>query len=447
MHIVIAGAGQVGYHIARQLSEERKNVVLVERNRDRATAASENLDCMVVNGDATNLDVLREAGCDKADIFIAVTNSDEINIISCLLAYSNFNIPKKIARLRSLEYFEPFNLSRDIGIDHVVNPELEAAKAIINAVNMGATSDVIMFEDIDIQMRGIFITKESPFLRKTINEIRKTLNRDFIISGIKRESGELVIPSGVTEVKEGDYLYIVAKRDTLESILHSIGKTRIYIRNIAIFGGTRVGVISAKGLRGRKRNIKIIEKDYERCKEIASECSNITVIQGDASDASVFEEENIGEFDVVISVTENEEINLLSALYAKNIGTKRSIALIDKANYMTMAARLDIDAVVSPKISAVSSILKLVRRGNIVGLYSIFGGEAEAIELFVSEDSALAGMPIREIKLPPNSLIVAISRNNESIIPRGDFVIEKNDKMVIFTRKEDVPAVEKMIQA
>ncbi len=447
MHIVIAGAGQVGYHIAKQLSEEKKNVVLIEKNRDKAAFASENLDCMVVNGEATNLDVLKDAGCDKADMFIAVTNSDEINIISCLLSYSHFSVPKKIARLRNLEYFEPFNLSRDIGIDHVVNPELEAAKIIINAVNMGASSDVIMFEDIDIQMRGIYITKESPFLNKTITQIRKTLNRDFIISGIKRETGELVIPNGMTVVKEGDYLYIVAKRHTLEDILHSIGKTRIYIRDMAIFGGTRVGVIAAKGLQGRRRNIKIIEKDYERCKDIARECKKATVIQGDASDASVFEEENIGEFDVVISVTENEEINLLSALYAKNIGTKRSIALIDKANYVAMAARLNIDAVVSPKISAVSSILKLIRKGNIVGLYSIFGGEAEAIELFVSGESSLVGKPIREIKLPQNSLIVAISRENESIIPRGDFVIEENDKMVIFTRKEDVPAVEKMIQA
>ncbi len=445
MHIVIAGAGQVGYHIAKQLSEEKKNIVLIEKNREKAAFASENLDCMVINGEATNVDTLKDAGCDKADMFIAVTNSDEINIISCLLASSKFKVPKKIARLRNLEYFEPFNLSQDIGIDYVINPEIEAARSIVNSVNLGASSDIIIFEDIDVQMRGVFINRDSPFCDKTLLEIRNMFDGEFIVSGIKRENGELVIPGGMTEVRAGDYIYIVARRSTLDRLLELVGKSRIQIRDIAIFGGTRIGVMVATGLKGKRRNIKIIEKEYERCKDIARTCDHVTVIQGDASDAMIFEEENIDRFDVVISVTESEEVNLLSALYAKNIGTKRSIALIDKHNYANMATRLNIDAVVSPKLSAVSSILKFIRKGNIVGLYSIFGGEAEAIELNVSKDSNLAGKAIKELKLPENSLIIAINRKNRNIIPSGDFVIEPEDRMVIFAKKEDLPVIEKMI--
>ncbi len=445
MYIVIAGAGQVGYHIAKQLSEEKKNVVLIEKDLEKSSFASENLDCIVINGEATNIDVLKEAGCGKADMFIAVTNSDEINMISCLIASSKFNIPKKIARLRNIEYIKPFNLSKDIGIDFIINPEIEASKSIINAVNFGASSDVIIFEDIDVQMRGIYIGKDSVLLNKTIIEIKKQINMDFIISGIKRGNGELVIPNGFTKVKEGDYIYIVAKKKTIEEILESVGKIRIKVKDIAIFGGGRIGMMVAKGLKGKRRNIKIIEKDYEKCKEISKYCEHAVIIQGDASDANIFTEENIGSFDVVISLTNNEEINLLSALYAKNIGAKRSIALIDKPNYIAMASKLDIDAVVSPKISAVSSILKFIRKGNIVGLYSIFSGDAEAIELSIQPSSALADKSIKDLHLPENSLVVAINRNNENMIPNGNFVLKGNDRVVIFAKKEDIPLIEKMI--
>ncbi len=445
MNIVIAGAGQVGYHIAKQLSEEKKNIVLIEKNKDKASFASENLDCIVINGEATNIDTLVEAGCEKADMFIAVTNSDEINIISCLIASSKFSIPKKIARLRNIEYIKPFNLSNNIGMDFIINPEIEASKSIVNAVNFGASSDVIIFEDIDVQMRGVYIDKDSILLDKTIIEIKKQINKDFIISGIKRDNGELIIPNGFTKVENGDYIYMVAKRKTISEILETIGKTRIKVKNIAIFGGSRIGMMVAKGLKGKRRNIKIIEKSYEKCKEISKECEHSTIIQGDASDANIFEEENISNFDVVISVTDNEEINLLSALYAKNIGVKRSIALIDKPNYIAMASRLNIDAVVSPKISAVSSILKFIRKGNIVGLYSIFGGEAEAIELSIPTNSNLANKTIKDIHLPENSLIVAVNRNNENMIPNGNFTLKDNDRVVIFAKKEDIPFIEKMI--
>ncbi len=445
MNIVIAGAGQVGYHIAKQLSEEKKNVVLIEKDRDKAAFALENLDCIVINGEATNIDTLEEAGCSKADMFIAVTNSDEINIISCLIASSKFHIKKKIARLRSLEYIKQFYLSTDIGIDFIINPETEAAKGIINSVNFGASSDTIIFEDIDIQMRGIYINDNFPLLDKTIIEIKKQINKEFIISGIKREKGELVIPNGFTKVEKGDYIYIVAKQRTIDEILEKIGKARLKVRNIAILGGSKIGIMAARGLNGRRRNIKIIEKNYEKCKDIAKECEHAVVIHGDASDADIFEEENIGDFDVTISATGNEEINLLSALYSKNIGVKRSIALIDKPNYMTMASKLNVDAVVSPKISTVSSILKFIRKGNVVGLYSIFSGEAEALELSISKTSSLANKAIRDAGLPKNALIVAISRNNENIIPDGNVVLRDTDRLVIFAKKEDIPTIEKMV--
>ncbi len=445
MNIIIAGAGQVGYHIAKQLSEEKKHVCLIEKNRDKAAFASENLDCMVINGDATNINTLKDAGCDKASMFIAVTNSDEINILSCLLVSSGCNISKKIARLRNLEYTKPFQTNKAMGIDFIINPDIEAAKSIINSVNFGASSDIIIFEDTNVQMRGIFINRESPLINQTITDIKKNIKKDFIIASIKRENGKLIIPKGLTQVRDGDYIYIVAKKNTMDEVLEILGKAKIRIKNIAIFGGSKIGLMTAKGLRGKRRNIKIIDKDYEKCKDISKECPKAIVINGDASDAGIFEEENISEFDVVITSTDNEEINLLSALYSKNMGAKRSLALIDKQNYMAMATKLNIDSVVSPKLSAVSSILKFIRKGHVIGVYSIFGGEAEALELSITKDSNFTNKAIKDIHLPQDTLIVAISRKNETIIPDGNFIITNDDRIVMFAKKEDIPEIEKMV--
>lgn len=443
MNIVIAGAGGVGYHLAKQLSEERKNVSIIEKDADKANFAYENLDCLVVHGEATDLSTLKEAGCDKADMFIAVTNSDEVNMVSCLIVAQNFNIPKKIVRLRNVKYTRYFTLKK-IGIDYVINPEVEAAKSIINTVNFGASSDVVVF-GIDIQMRGFYIDAKSPFVNKSIHEIRHSLNKHFVISGIKRENGEFIIPSGVTAVKEGDYIYITAKQSTVNEIVEYTGKSSIKIKNIAIFGAGDIGIMTASGLMGNRRNIKIIDNDYERCKRVSNKLKKATVINGEANDAELFDEEGIKEFDVVITATDNEEINLLSALYAKNMGTKRAIALLDKINYIMMANKFDIDAVVSTKLTTVNSILRFIRKGKILGVYSIFSGDAEALEVLVSENSKIANKAIKDLHLPQGCLIVAIERNNENLIPDGNFVIKENDRVVIFTKKEHISTVEKII--
>ncbi len=443
MNIVIAGAGSVGYHLAKQLSEEKKNVSIIEKNADKANFAYENLDCLVVHGEATDLNTLKEASCDRADMFIAVTNSEEVNVISCLIVAQNFGIPKKIVRLRNVKYTRYFTLKK-IGIDYVINPEVEAAKSIINIVNFGASSDIIVF-GIDIQMRGFYIDPKSPFVNKSIHEIRHSLNRHFVISGIKRENGEFIIPSGITTVKEGDYIYITAKQSTINEIVEYSGKSSIKIKNIAIFGAGDIGIMAATGLMEKRRNIKIIDNDYERCKKVSNKLKKVTVINGEANDAELFDEEEIKEFDVVITTTNNEEINLLSALYAKNMGTKRAIALLDKINYIMMANKFDIDAVVSPKLTTVNSILRFIRKGKILGVYSIFSGDAEALEVLVSENSKIANKAIKDLNLPQDCLIVAIERNSENLIPDGNFVIKENDRVAIFTKKEHISTVEKII--
>ncbi len=445
MKIVIAGAGSVGFHIAKHLSEEKKDIIVIEKDAEKAKFISDNLDCFVINGDATNIETLKKSGCEDADIFVAATDSDEVNIISCLIAASEFSIPKKIARIKKLEY-EKSNIFQPklIGIDFIINPEIEAAKSIINTINFGATSDTIIFEDTDIQMRGVYIDENSSLLNKTIIKIKKELKSEFIIAGIKR-GNNLMIPDGYSTLNKGDYIYVVSKKQNIDEILNNIGKIKIKIKNIAIIGGGNIGRISAAGLSGKHRNVKIIEKNYEKCKYIANKLKSVTVINADASDAKIFSEERICEFDAIITATNNEELNVLSAIYAKNIGVKRSIAIINKENYIEMAQKLGIDAIISPKLSTVSSVMRYIRKGNVIGLYSIFGGDAEAMEVRIGKNSQFINKPLMQIKLPKGSLVVSISRENESYIPDGNFIIKPYDKMIVFTKKDDINTIEKLL--
>lgn len=445
MKIVIAGAGGVGFHIAKHLSEEKKDIIIIEKDAEKAKFVSDNLDCFVINGEATNIETLKEAGCGDADIFIAATDSDEVNIISCLIAASEFNIPKKIARIKKLEYGRSNMLQpKLIGINFIINPEIEAAKSIINTINFGAASDTIIFEDTDIQMRGVYIDENSSLLNKTITKIKKELKSEFIIAGIKR-GRDLMIPDGYSTVSKGDYIYVVSKKQNIDEILNNIGKIRIRIKNIVIIGGGNIGRISAAGLSGKHRNVKIIEKNYEKCKYIANKLKGVTVINADASDAKIFAEENICDFDTIITATNNEELNVLSALYAKNIGVKRSIAIINKENYIEMAQKLGIDAIISPKLSTVSSVMRYIRKGNVIGLYSIFGGGAEAMEVYIGKNSQFINKPLMQIKLPKGSLVISVSRENESYIPDGNFIIKPSDKIIVFTKKDDINAIEKLL--
>ena len=446
MDVVIVGAGGVGFHIAKKLSEEKKDVAIIEKDLEKAQFASEHLDCLVINGEATDIDVLKQAGIDQASMFIAVTNSDEVNMISCFIAADRFNVEKKIVRLRKIQYMqkELFTFKK-LGIDFVINPEVEATKAIVNSLNIGASADVILF-GTDIQIRGIYIDADSPFKNKSIMDIKNSIDDNFIVSGISKSNGDFVIPDGYTTVEEGDYIYITAKEKTLDNIIEKSGKSKIRIRDIAIFGGGDIALMTARALIGKKRNVKVIEKDYERCKYISSVLKKATVINGNADDAELFEEENIADFDVVITATDNEEMNLLSGVYAKNIGAKRSIAIIDKSNYIMMASKLNIDVVISPKMTTVNSILKFIRKGNIVSVYSIFSGEAEAIEFIVSSRSPLKNKKIKNINLPKGSLIVAVNRDKETYIPDGNFELKQNDRVVLFIKKQHIEEIEKFTQ-
>ncbi|MEJ5362281.1 MAG: Trk system potassium transporter TrkA [Spirochaetota bacterium] len=446
MHTVILGAGVVGYQIAEQLISEGKDVVILEKNPERAKFISEHLDCMVINDDGTNLSSLKRAGTKEASIFISATNSDEVNMIACGLVASEFNVPLKIARVRNIDYSKSKIMGKAfLGIDLIVNSEVETARQIANTIALGADSDVMFFENTDLQMRNIVVTRGSYFANKTVKDIRKGIYEPFLISGIMRNN-DFLIPTGDTMVREGDNIYLMATQKNFTRIFIQVGKKQEKIDRIVIIGGGRVGSLACEYLIRTGRKITVVETDYERCKFLADKFPDALILNADISDESVFHEEEIAKHDLIVTVTDNQELNMLISLYAKSMGIKRSIALVTNSSYLTIASRLDIDVTVNPKLSTVDAIMKFIRRGNIKSLHSIFHGRAEVIEFSVDEKNPLVGKPLKDMQFPENSIILSVVRNNKNILPHGNIVIEPDDLVIIIAEKTSIPELERFIQ-
>lgn len=444
MNIVIAGAGEVGFHIAEQLILENKDVVLIERNPERAKYAATHLDCIVHNIDATSIEALKEAGLDKADVFISATDFDEVNLISCLIVGNEFDIPVTIARVRRLDYSNSkFINTSHSGISCIVNPDIEAARAICDTVQHGASSDIFIFSDSDLQLRDIFVDEGSFYENISLKDLKQKLKEDFIIAGVMR-GDEVIIPSGDTVLKHGDHVFVVARDKIFQKILSKTGNPNRKLKNIIVVGGGKTGKYVAERLLKMGRRVKIVEKDYDRCKIVAEELPGALVIHGDISDNSVYEDEQLELADIIITTTQNEELNILTATYAKSLGVKRAVALVNKTNYLKISDSLGIDATVSPKISSVNAILKFMRSGNVRNVFKIFDGRAEVVEMDVAENAVVIDKALKNIKLPKGALVVAVNRGGVNHIPNGNFTFAGGDRIITFSVKDATAELEKI---
>ncbi len=463
MKVVIVGAGRVGFQVAKQLTEENQDVVLFEWEPETARYASGNLDCMVINDDGTSLRVLRKANIDNADFFISLTDSDEKNMIACGLVSSSFTIPYKIARVRNVDYSPTGLLEKSfLGIDFIVNPEIEAAKAIVNTIEHGALSDIMLFEKIDLQMRNISVAESPHFIDHTIEEIREELGLNFLVAVIMRENG-FIIPSGNTVIRENDNLYVVGSEENLEKLFLTMGKEKLKLNKIVIVGGGTIGSYIARSLlakessseavvgkianvfsrKKKKKNVYIIDRDYEKCKNLSEQIPEALVLNADISDEDVFDEELLNT-DLLISTTENQELNIVTAIYAKYIGVKRTISLVNNVNYINVASNLGIDVPISLKTNLVRTIIKFIRKTNIKNVYSISGGKIEVIEVYVDESCRVLGKKLKEVKLPRQSLIISVTRGDENFVPDGEFVFRNGDYVILIVKKEFIQTIENL---
>lgn len=444
MKIIILGAGEVGFNIAKQLINENKNVVIIEKVLDRVKYVVNRLDCLVVQGDGTNINILNEINFEKDDIFIAVTDSDEVNLISSLIVNSEFNLSKIVTRIRKIEYERTkIFKSNIISATYIVNPDVEAARTILNIIEEGAVSDVFLF-DKDIQMRSFYVGTNLKLVNKMLKEIKNEIKGDYIVAGVLR-GNNIIVPSGNTKIYENDQLYIVGKKSELEKFFLKSGVSIRKLKNVIVVGGINISEIVLSKLLKMKINVKLVDKNYEICKVLSEKYDSLTVINEDITTEEIFEEEGLTNYDLIITTTENEELNILTAIYAKSLGIKRAIALVNKQSYISMSNKLGLDSIVSPKQSSVNTILKYIRHGHVKSIYTIFDGKAEAIEYTVTEKDILANKPLKYLELPHSSLIVSVNRKNNNYIPDGNFVIEPGDNIIIFSKREAINKIDNLL--
>lgn len=469
MKVIIVGAGAVGTQLARQLISEKRDVVLIEKQPDVARQASGALDCMVVTGEGTNYEVLKQAGIETADFFVAAADADEVNMIACGIVSSEFDVSAKIARVRSFDYHSiRLSEKRFLGIDYVVNPEIEAARAILLAVRAGAVSDVISFSQSRVQIRSVVVEKKGILDGRAMMDLPEILHEPALVAVIIR-GNRYLIPSGDVRSEAGDILYLVAREEDFEGIFRALGKAPQPLKRIIIVGGGTIGRNIAKRLTGgsrideqrrsfldrvsgmiaprEKHLIKIVERNYERCKALAEELPDALVIHSDVAAEGVFEEQHFSNSDLIIATTDNQELNIVTGLYAKSLGVKRSVALVNRAGYAPIAAQLGIDVPVSKKNAMVTTILSFIRSGAVQSVQTISDGQIEATEVEVLSTSKAAGTPVRSLGLPRNSLIVSLEREGTSIIPRGDTVISAGDHVILISEKEYADRVQEIFKS
>ena len=453
MKIIICGAGQVGWQIARHLASERNDVTLVDNNPDLVRRATDTLDVQGVTGFASYPDVLDRAGASDADMVIAATHSDEVNMVTCQVAHSVFAITTKIARLRAQSYLTAIYSDlyrRDhMPIDVVISPEREVAEAALRRLEAPAAFDTERFLDGEAQLLGLILDEDCPVVNtplRQLSELFSTLRA--IVVGVRRE-GHLFAPEPGDQLYVGDAAYVICHRDDATRTLEIFGKPVTRQERIVIVGGGNVGLAVAEALEARpqRTRAKMIERDRARAERAADRLERTIVLNGDGLDAEILAEAGIERADAILAVTDDEKTNLLASVRAKAAGCRMAIALINDPTLVPLLDPLDVDAWINPRSTTVSSILRHVRHGRVRDVYSIGDAEGEIIEAQVLGSSPIAGQTVRDVEFPEGALIGAMrKRGGEVVRPRAETRIEEGDVLVVFALAADVPEVERLFQ-
>ena len=459
MNIIICGAGRVGFTIAKLLSEQGHSITVIDQSSEDIQKIDEALDVKAIVGKATYPTILEKADASDADMIIAVTRNDEINMVICQIAFSIFNIPKKIARIRSQDYLNPkftkvYN-KENLPIDVIISPEIEIAKSIQRKLEAPGALDSVPFADNKIRLLEILINENCKLINIKLNELtKKHPNLDANIIGIIR-GDKFIIPKKDNDIKVNDKIYVIINSSQMAETLELFGHTEKISKKILIIGGGNIGYNLAKNLEETldSSRVKIIEKSKERAEFLASELNNTIVINGNALDEEVLIEANLEEAETVLALTNDDEDNLMVSVLVekfakdeKDIDDKRTMALINKPNYSLLQKSLKIDDLIDPRMNTVSSILKHIHKGTIETAYTIMDGEYEVIEAEIIETSELINKELKNSNLPEEIRIGAILRDQKVIIPRSDFIFEKDDVVVFLAKKESIAVVENIFR-
>ncbi|MBN1226536.1 MAG: Trk system potassium transporter TrkA [Deltaproteobacteria bacterium] len=444
MKIIIIGAGEVGLHIAQRLAEENQDVVLVEIDPKKIREVQNALDIKTILGSGTNPSILQDAGIKESDIIVAATDNDEANLITCFYAQFLTNYITKIVRLKNPDYMkhrEIFNQDF-LSIDLIINPRTEMVASMLRLMEIPEASEVIDFKDGKIKLLGLTVQEDSPLIGKKLSSFGNL--ESTILVGVIIRGERVIIPRGNDVIQGNDLIYCITRQQDISNIFHLIGLRKRELGRVMIIGGSETGFTLAKSLDKTSVNTKIVEKDGQRCLEMAENLKKVVVLNGDATDRDFLLEENIADIDIVAVITGDDENNVLISLLTKALGAKKTITKIGKLSYIPLISEIGIDTVVSPRLSAIRAILQYIRKGKVICVAPLKGEGAEVIEFEALETSDIVNIPLSRVKFPKGSIVGAIIRGEEIIIPRGQNMIKPHDHLIIFALKKTIPKLEKL---
>ncbi|MBK9255628.1 MAG: Trk system potassium transporter TrkA [Saprospiraceae bacterium] len=445
MKIVIAGAGGIGFHLAKLLSYAQQDIILIDSNQDVLDYAQNHIDVRTVFGDSSSIHILKEAEIHRANLFLAVTTLENNNIVSCILA-KKLGAKQTIARINNIanlqkEYKSTF---KDLGVDKIISPSMLAAQEIMRLIQLYQVTDSFDFEEGKITLVGLTLDDTSLYNGRSIEEVNIEKNTNYNPIAILRGT-ETILPRSNTILRRGDHIYFLSKKCDLENLMQTIGKPPRKIKKLMFIGGNEISLQVAKNLEDDYK-ITIIEQDEKICKYLTTQLNNTLIIKGDPSNIELLREEGLEEMDAFISVTPNSETNIIASLMADTSGVYKTIALVDNTDYTHISQNIGVDTLINKKLIAANYIFRFVRKGKIEAITSLHGVDAEVIEFTVLKENRATKTSLRNIKFPEKAIIGAVIRGEDSYIPNGDFVLKVNDKVIVLATSAAIGKVEEFFR-
>ena len=446
MKIIIAGAGDLGSHLAKLLSSESHDIYLLDQNEERLNTISSQIDVFTIAGDAKSVEIMEQKLISSCDLLIAVTSSEETNMLICILG-KKLGAKRTIARINDVNIIKENkeHFYNELGIDTLISPTYLATLEIQRLVNQSAFTDDIEFDNGKLTVFGISLSKNSILINKTVRESADlNPNLSFKPLALHRDNLTLIV-NGETFLKENDIVYFISLKDSIPNIIKLCGKNNFKIKDVMIIGGSRIGINTAELLENDFR-VTLVEKDKATCEKMANTLKKTLIINIDGHDVKMLEEEGLTEIDALISVTADSEMNIMTSLVGKSHGIKKTIARIENFDYINQSQSIGIDTLINKKIIAADNIFKFVRKGNVSLVANLHGTDAEIIEFVVKDGSKITKSPINKLNFPNSSKIAGVIRNGIPIIPFGDFHLKENDKTIVFSLTESIQKIEKFFQ-
>lgn len=446
MKIVIAGAGDVGFHLAELLAFEQRDIVLIDNNQDVLDYAATHLDVMTLRGDASSIEVLEQAQVSRADLVLAVTTSEKTNLLTAILA-KKMGARQTIARVKTMDYLEDEQrkMFEELGVDALIAPSQLAAEEIQRLIGQCSFTDIYEFEEGRINLVGLTLGEFSPLTNVKLSELYR-INPEVTVRPIAILRGhQTIIPNGETVLLRNDHIYFITDKEDIDALVTIVGKKKVKVKNIMVLGGTDLAVATAKLLEN-DFSVTLVERDKDHCKHLSEILNHTLVINGEPSNFDLLVEEGLDNMDAVIALTNNSEANIIASLTAKNHGVYKTIAQVENKEYTHISQNIGVDTLINKKLIAANNIFRYVRKGQVQAVTSINGVDAEVIEFVVHKENQLTRKALKDLHFPKSALVGGVIRNNESLIPDGNFRFQVDDKVIVFALPEAIAKVENLFR-